>query len=116
PQLIEALAGALAALEPKPLGRKPNIATPAEQEAEQLRARVADLEAQLRVAAVRTEVAAILPHTAAAAKKKRRSFADGSGAVRGSLDCRSIASCRAADASDTQRQNGTTLRTTTTSG
>jgi hypothetical protein len=35
-----------------------------------LRARVAELEAQLRVAAVRTEVAAILPHTAAAAEKK----------------------------------------------
>lgn len=67
---IEALAGALAALEPKPLGRKPTIATPAEREAEQLRARVAKLEAQLRVAAVRTEVAAILPHTAAAAEKK----------------------------------------------
>jgi BMFP domain-containing protein YqiC len=36
----------------------------------QLRARVAELEAQLRVQAVRTEVAAILPHTAAAAEKK----------------------------------------------
>jgi BMFP domain-containing protein YqiC len=38
--------------------------------AAELRARVAELEAQLRVAAVRTEVAAILPHTAAAAEKK----------------------------------------------
>lgn len=67
---IEALQGALAALEPKPLGRPPRANSPAEAEVEQLRARVAELEAQLRVQAVRTEVAAILPHTAAAAEKK----------------------------------------------
>ena len=67
---VEALQAALAALEPKPLGRPLRSASPAESEAEQLRARVAELEAQLRVAAVRTEVAAILPHTAAAAEKK----------------------------------------------
>jgi hypothetical protein len=67
---IEALQAALAALAPKPLGRPPQTATPAETEAERLRARVAELEAQLHVAAVRTEVAAILPHTAAAAEKK----------------------------------------------
>jgi transposase-like protein len=67
---IEALQAALAALEPKPMGRPPRATTPAEDELEQLRSRVAELEAQLRVAAVRTEVAAILPHTAAAAEKK----------------------------------------------
>ena len=67
---IEALQAALAALEPKPLGRPPRPSSPAEIELEQLRTRVAELEAQLRVAAVRTEVAAILPHTAAAAEKK----------------------------------------------
>jgi hypothetical protein len=67
---IEALQAALAALAPKPIGRPPHVDTPAEAEVEQLRARVAELEAQLRVAAVRTEVAAILPHTAAAAEKK----------------------------------------------
>jgi hypothetical protein len=66
----EALQAALAALEPKPLGRPPQTASPAETEAEQLRVRVAELEAQLRVASVRTEVAAILPHTGAAAGKK----------------------------------------------
>jgi len=66
----EALQAALAALEPRPLGRPPRPASPDEAEAERLRARVAELEAQLRVAAVRTEVAAILPHTAAAAEKK----------------------------------------------
>ncbi|HEY7077969.1 MAG TPA: helix-turn-helix domain-containing protein [Solirubrobacteraceae bacterium] len=67
---VEALQAALAALAPKPLGRPPRTTSPAEAEAEQLRARVAELEAQLHVAAVRTEVAAILPHTAAAAEKK----------------------------------------------
>jgi transposase-like protein len=65
---IEALQAALAALEPKRVGRPPYVATPAEVEVERLRARVAELEAQLRVAAVRTEVAAILPHTAAEKK------------------------------------------------
>lgn len=67
---VEALQAALAALGPKPLGRPPRTPSPAEAEAEQLRARVAELEARLHVAAVRTEVAAILPHTAAAAEKK----------------------------------------------
>ena len=67
---IEALQGALEALEPKPIGRPPRASSPAEMELEQLRARVAELEAQLRVQAVRTEIAAIRPHTAAAAEKK----------------------------------------------
>src|SRR5262245_62209722 len=43
---IEALQAALAALAPKPLGRPPRPATPADSEVEQLRARVAELEAQ----------------------------------------------------------------------
>jgi hypothetical protein len=59
-------------LEPKAPGRKPRTATLEEAEIVQLRARVAALEAEARVAAVRAEVAAILPHTAAAAEKKRR--------------------------------------------
>jgi transposase-like protein len=66
----EALQAAVTALAPKPLGRKPQSASPAPSEVEQLRARIAALEAQLQVAAVRAEVAAILPHTAAAAEKK----------------------------------------------
>jgi len=66
----EALQAALAALAPRPPGRPARVATPEGAEAERLRARVAALEAQLHVAAVRTEVAAILPHTAAAAEKK----------------------------------------------
>lgn len=64
----EALQAAVTALEPKPLGRKPHAAP--DEEVVHLKARVAALEAQLNVAAVRTEVAAILPHTAAAAEKK----------------------------------------------
>jgi hypothetical protein len=67
---IEALQAALLALEPKPLGRPPRASSPAEAALACLRARVAELEGQLRVAAVRTEVAAILPHTVAAAEKK----------------------------------------------
>lgn len=59
---------ALAALSPKPLGRRPQ--TPEDVEVQQLQERIGELEAQLQVAAVRTEVAAILPHTAAAVKKK----------------------------------------------
>ncbi len=66
----EALQAALTALEPKPLGRKPQTPAPEAIELEKLRARNAELEAKLQVAAVRAEVAAILPHTAAAAEKK----------------------------------------------
>jgi hypothetical protein len=67
---IDALQAALAALEPKPIGRPPRATSPAEDELARLRSRVAELEAQLRVAAVRTEIAAIVPHTVAAAEKK----------------------------------------------
>jgi transposase-like protein len=67
---IEALQGALTALQPKPLGRPPRTASVVEEELARLRARVSALEAELHVAAVRTEVAAILPHTAAAGEKK----------------------------------------------
>lgn len=66
----EALQAAVSALEPKPLGRKPQAITTEESEVAQLRARIAELEAQVQVAAVRAEVAAILPHTAAAVEKK----------------------------------------------
>jgi multidrug resistance efflux pump len=60
----EAMQAAVAALEPKPLGRKPQTVTAEESELAQLRARIAELEAQVRVADVRAEVAAILPPTA----------------------------------------------------
>ena len=67
---LEALQAAVAALEPKPPGRKPRAMAPDEAEVAQLRARVAALEAEIKVVAVRAQVAAILPHTAAAAEKK----------------------------------------------
>ena len=66
----EALQAAVAALEPKPPGRKPRTPPAGHAEVEALRRRVNELEAQLKVAVVRAEVAAILPHTAAAAEKK----------------------------------------------
>jgi hypothetical protein len=65
---IEALQGAIAALEPKPLGRRPSVAE--QEELTQLKAQVADLQAQLEMATVRTEVAAILPQTIIPAEKK----------------------------------------------
>jgi transposase-like protein len=61
---LEALQGAIAALEPKPLGRRPQASSTDDAEVRQLKDRVAELEAQLQIAAVRTEVAAILPHNA----------------------------------------------------
>jgi len=67
---IEALQAGLARLEAQPKGRRPHVDTPAESEAARLRARVAELEAELRIAAVRTEVAAILPSSAADPGKK----------------------------------------------
>jgi hypothetical protein len=67
---IEALQAGLARLEPQPQGRPPRRSTPAEWEAEQLRIRVAELEAELRLAAVRTEVAAIVPSAVAPPQKK----------------------------------------------
>jgi transposase-like protein len=67
---IEALQAALAALGPKPIGRPPRESSPTDDELEQLRSRVVELEALLRVQTVRTEVAAILPHTTAAVEKK----------------------------------------------
>ena len=66
----EALQSALAALTPKPTGRRPRVASPEQVRWEQAQARIAALETQLRIAAARTEVATILPHTAAAEAKK----------------------------------------------
>jgi hypothetical protein len=60
----EAMQAAVMALEPKPLGRKPQSITPEQSELAQLRARIAELEAQVKVESVRAEVAAILPRAA----------------------------------------------------
>jgi hypothetical protein len=66
----EAMQAAVAALEPKPPGRRPRESTADPDAVRRLEDRVAELEAQLKVAVVRAEVAAVLSHTAAAAEKK----------------------------------------------
>lgn len=58
---LEAIQAAVASLEPKPAGRPPRIATIDAAEADQLRTRVAELEAELAVATVRADLAAALP-------------------------------------------------------
>jgi hypothetical protein len=67
---LEAMQAGLTRLEAQPRGRRPNVDVAAESEAARLRARVAALEAELRLAAVRTEVAAILPSVVADPEKK----------------------------------------------
>jgi len=57
----EVLEAALARLEPRPLGRPPSYASPAEERCVALEQRVEELEADLKIAAVREEVARILP-------------------------------------------------------
>ena len=66
----EIVAGALASAERQRPGRKPQVVSELEHEVEQLRQRVAQLEAVLRAATVRAEVAAALPRAATAAEKK----------------------------------------------
>jgi len=58
---LEAIQAAVASLEPKPAGRPPRPTTIDAAEAEQLRQRVAELEAELAVATVRADLAAALP-------------------------------------------------------
>jgi hypothetical protein len=58
----EAVQGAVARLEPKPVGRPPREAATADAaEVERLQERVAALEAELKAAQVRLELAAVLP-------------------------------------------------------
>jgi hypothetical protein len=55
------LAGATGLLEPKRSGRKKHVASPAELEAEQLRAEVARLKLELQAQQIREEIALVLP-------------------------------------------------------
>jgi hypothetical protein len=58
----EAIAGAVASLEPKPVGRPPKAAPTADAaEVARLHARVAELEAELASARVRLDLAQALP-------------------------------------------------------
>jgi hypothetical protein len=59
----EVLEAGLAQLEPRPRGRPPRVSLPAEQRCTALAQRVEELEADLKIAAVREEVARILPRS-----------------------------------------------------
>jgi len=68
----EVLEAALARLEPRPKGQPPAASSPAEQRCIALQRRIEELEADLKIATVREEVASILPQgrSAAAPGKK----------------------------------------------
>ena len=65
-----AIRAGIAALESRPMGRPPNVLTEAQTEIERLRERVAELEAQVRVASVRAELAGALPRSRGGAGKR----------------------------------------------
>jgi hypothetical protein len=70
---IELLQAALHAAERRRAGRIPQIRSSDESEVPSLRQRVADLEAELRVALVRVEIAAALPRAGSGDQKKTSS-------------------------------------------
>jgi hypothetical protein len=67
---IEALEAALAAIELKPAGRKPQQPSWHVAEVQHLRERVAQLEAELQAALIRAEIAVTLPQVGASDQKK----------------------------------------------
>jgi predicted ArsR family transcriptional regulator len=67
---IEALQAAVAALEPKPMGRPAHVPSAAEVVAEQLREKIAALEAELKAALIRAELAVTLPRAGEVEAKK----------------------------------------------
>jgi Helix-turn-helix domain len=67
---IEAMQAGVDRLEPRPAGRPATVPTRAEFELQQARARLAELEAALHAAGVRTEIALTLPQATASAEKK----------------------------------------------
>jgi hypothetical protein len=72
----EVLEAGLASLEPRPMGRPTHLATVEETRREELERQVADLESELKLAAVREEIARVMPHLAKAdpsGKKTSRS-------------------------------------------
>lgn len=70
---IEALQAALRELEAQPAGRPPRVDSTTPAEAEALRARVAQLEAELKAALIRVELAVALPQAGEAKKPPRSS-------------------------------------------
>jgi hypothetical protein len=67
---IEVLQAALAAAEQHHAGRRPRPRDPRDAEVQQLRQRIAELEAQLQTALLRAEVAVLLPQVGDAGQKK----------------------------------------------
>ena len=67
---IEILQGGLNAAERRPAGRPAQAPKPAEIDNEQLRERIAQLEAELQAALIRAELAVALPQAGASAEKK----------------------------------------------
>jgi hypothetical protein len=59
---MDALEAALARLEPRPLGRPPQEMTPEDLRRAELEQQVAELESELKIAAVREEIAGVMPH------------------------------------------------------
>ncbi len=59
----QAIQAGIAALEARPMGRPPKVLTEAQDQIARLEGRVAELEAQLRVASVRAELANALPRS-----------------------------------------------------
>lgn len=66
----EGLQAIVDALERQPAGRKPRMRSPAEIESEQLRERIAQLEAELQAALLKVELAVALPQVGEPALKK----------------------------------------------
>jgi hypothetical protein len=66
------LQAGLAHLEPRPLGRPSQQASPEQEQVADMERRLDDLQAELQLAGVREEIAHVLPHvvTHAAARKK----------------------------------------------
>jgi hypothetical protein len=67
---IKLLQAAVNAAERRPAGRPARESSPAEEENQQLRQRIAQLEADLQAALIRAELAVTLPNVGASAEKK----------------------------------------------
>jgi len=68
----EWLQEALELLEPRPLGRPPQVVSPEEEEVARLQAENRDLKQQRHVAEVREELARVLPHVLRTAGDRRK--------------------------------------------
>ena len=66
----EVLEAGLARLEPRPMGRPPQTMTADESQRAELQHRVEKLEAELKLSAVREEIARVMPHLGADPGKK----------------------------------------------